>query len=149
VVQNLDGKDVGRLRESIRLLARKLGFLDKAEASCCGVTFSQCHALVEIGRAGSISVNELADLLGLDKSTMSRTVNNLVEQGLVTRELDPGDRRYVRIGLTEGGRKVFSRIESGMSDYFQSVYNNIPETKRAQVLESLEILLWAMTDRCC
>jgi DNA-binding MarR family transcriptional regulator len=80
---------------------------------------------------------------------MSRTVNNLVVQGFVTRELEPEDRRYVRIELTEAGRKVFSSIESRMSDYFQGVYNNIPETKRAQVLESLGILLRAMTDKCC
>jgi hypothetical protein len=40
------------LREVIRLLERKLGLLDELEASCCGVTFSQCHAVVEIGRHG-------------------------------------------------------------------------------------------------
>ncbi|HBG22772.1 MAG TPA: MarR family transcriptional regulator, partial [Peptococcaceae bacterium] len=61
------------------------------------MTYSQCHTLVEIGRKRCLSINELADLLGLDKSTMSRTVNTMVEQGLVTREPDPADRRYVNI----------------------------------------------------
>jgi DNA-binding MarR family transcriptional regulator len=67
---------------------------------------AQCHAVVEIGRAGGISLAELAGLLNLDSSTMSRTVNNLVNSGYVIRELDPKDRRYVTIELTENGRTV-------------------------------------------
>ncbi|HBF35883.1 MAG TPA: MarR family transcriptional regulator, partial [Firmicutes bacterium] len=67
------------LREIVRILERKLGVLDDLQSSCCGVTFAQCHAIVEIGRARKISLNDLADILGLDKSTMSRTINNLVE----------------------------------------------------------------------
>src|SRR5208337_1145786 len=92
--------NLSRLRECVRLLARKLGLLEKSEASCCGVTLSQCHAIVEIGRADSISVIDLATMLGLDKSTMSRTINNLVEMDLVTREVVPDNRRLLSIGLT-------------------------------------------------
>lgn len=71
------------LRELIRILVRDLGILEKSDASCCGVTITQCHAVVEIGRKGKISLVDLAGLLGLDKSTMSRTINNLVESDLV------------------------------------------------------------------
>lgn len=143
-------KDAEALRNVIRLLERKLGILDMVESSCCGVTFAQCHAIVEIGRVGTISLNDLADMLGLDKSTMSRTINNLVNNDLVLREIDPEDRRFVKIGLTEKGSKAFQEIEAGMNNYFNRIYLAIPETKRDQVLESLEILLSALGDneRC-
>jgi len=131
------------------VLTRKLGLLEKSEASCCGVTLSQCHAVVEIGRVGSISVNNLAGILGLDKSTMSRTVNNLVEQGLVTRETDPEDRRYLSIGLTDQGRQLFVNIESGMEQFYQDAFKAIPPEKREQVLESLEILVKSLPNKCC
>ncbi|TEB12184.1 MarR family winged helix-turn-helix transcriptional regulator [Pelotomaculum propionicicum] len=131
------------------MLTRKLGLLEKSEASCCGVTLSQCHAVVEIGRVGSISVNNLAGILGLDKSTMSRTVNNLVEQGLVTRETDPEDRRYLSIGLTDQGRQLFVNIESGMEQFYQDAFKAIPPEKREQVLESLEILVKSLPNKCC
>lgn len=131
------------------MLTRKLGLLEKSEASCCGVTLSQCHAVVEIGRVGSISVNNLASVLGLDKSTMSRTINNLVEQGLVTREPDPGDRRYLSIGLTDQGRELFVNIEGNMKQYYQDTYKSIPIDKREQILESLEILVKSLPNKCC
>ena len=136
-------------REIVRRLERKLGLLNDLEASCCGVTFSQCHAIVEIGRAGSISLNDLAEVLTLDKSTMSRTINNLVTNDLTSREIDPKDRRYVTIQLTESGQQAFQAIEEGMAEFFANVYQSIPENKREQVVDSLTILLDALAENDC
>ncbi|MCX7745864.1 MAG: MarR family transcriptional regulator [Clostridia bacterium] len=139
-----------QLRELISLLERKFVFLEKSVLSCCGITFAQCHAIIEIGRATSISLNDLADLLNLDKSTMSRTVNNLVTDHLAEREIDPDDRRYVTIKLTENGKKIFEGIEVSMDLYFKKVYESILEDKRQQVIESLQILLDAIgNNNCC
>ena len=138
------------LRELIRVLVRNLGILEKGDATCCGVTISQCHAIVEIGRAEEISLNELAELLTLDKSTMSRTINNLVESALVVRKLHPEDRRYVTIKLTDEGTKIFKNIEEGMKQYFNTIFNSIPESKREQVLDSLKLLIKAVSEnKCC
>ena len=130
----------GLLRELIRILVRDLGILEKSDASCCGISLAQCHAIVEIGRKEKISLVDLSGLLGLDKSTMSRTINNLVESDFVLRESDMENRRYVIIQLTEKGRSVFKDIEDSMETYYRGIFNAIPESKRYQVLESLELL---------
>ncbi len=138
------------LRELIRILVRDLGVLEKSDASCCGVSLAQCHAIVEIGRKEKISLVDLASLLGLDKSTMSRTINNLVESDLVLRELDMENRRYVIIQLTEKGSSVFRNIEESMDEYYKSIFNSIPENKRIQVMESLQLLTNAVEiNKCC
>ena len=137
------------LRELLRILVRKLGILEKSDASCCGVTISQCHALVEIGRAGKISLIDLAELLGLDKSTISRTINNLVDAEIVKRETDPENRRYISIQLTDKGTEVFKSIEDNMFAYYSSIFRSIPEDKRNQVLESLQILVQSVKDNNC
>ena len=129
------------LRELLRILVRILGILEKSDSSCCGVTIAQCHAIVEIGRIKKISMIELADLLGLDKSTMSRTINNLVEAGLVKRDIDTENRRYISIQLTDQGIEVFESIENSMYRYYSDIFKSIPEDKRNQVLDSLEILV--------
>lgn len=129
------------LRELLRILVRNLGILEKSDASCCGVTIAQCHAIVEIGRINKISLIELADLLGLDKSTMSRTINNLVEAGLVKRDIDAENRRYISIQLSDQGTEVFVSIENSMYRYYSDIFKSIPEDKRNQVLDSLEVLV--------
>ncbi|MPM14797.1 hypothetical protein SDC9_61161 [bioreactor metagenome] len=135
---------IKNLRESIRQMERKLGILEESEVSCHGISLAQCHALVEIGRAKSISLIELSELLNLDSSTMSRTVNNLVNNGMVERELDSSDRRYVTIKLTENGLEKFKGIEDNMNLYFTNIFESIPSEKQEQVLESLQILITAI-----
>lgn len=138
------------LRDLIRLLERKLGLLNDNEMSCCHVTMAQCHAIIEIGREKAISLNKLSELLTLDSSTMSRTVNNLVKSDLVTRELDPQDRRCVSISLTAEGREIYESIENTMNEYYKSIFSCIPDTKKEQVMDSLQILLDAIDrSKCC
>lgn len=146
----MDKKGFTTLRELTRALVRRLGLLEKNDASCCGVTVTQCHAIVEIGRKDKVSLVELADLLGVYKSTMSRTVDSLVEAELAIRHLDAENRRYVVIQLTEKGRDVLRKIEESMDNYFGSIVNSIPEEKREQVLESLILLADAVQlNKCC
>jgi DNA-binding MarR family transcriptional regulator len=146
----VDKKESHYLRELIRVLVRNLGILEESEATCCGTTVSQCHAIVEIGRAKDISLNELSDLLVLDKSTMSRTINKLVDSGLAIRELHPEDRRYISIKLTDEGIMIFNNIESSMERYYQSIFSSVPEDKREQVLESLQLIgNAAKQNKCC
>lgn len=142
--------EVKQLRELIRVLERKLGILEDSEMSCCGLTLAQCHALVEIGRAKRISLIDLANTIGLDTSTMSRTVNNLVTKKMAKRELDPSDRRYITIQLTAAGNLSFHEIETSMEAYFQKIYEAIAEKDRQNVIDSLSVLLAAMEDlNCC
>lgn len=135
-----------KLRQDLVNLVRSLSLLEKSEASCCGITLAQCHAIVEIGRAGEIYLNKLADLLKLDKSTMSRTVDNLVNQGYVTREIDPENRKYIKIRLTDKGYDTFNSTEESMKIYYRNVLNSIAEEKRDLVSEGLELLLDAIKD---
>jgi DNA-binding MarR family transcriptional regulator len=146
----MENKESHYLRELIRVLVRNLGILEESEATCCGTTVSQCHAIVEIGRAEDISLNELAEILALDKSTMSRTINKLVDSSLAVREIHPEDRRYVSIKLTNDGMKVFENIENSMEQYYKSIFSSIPEEKREQVLESLQLIIdAAKQNKCC
>lgn len=145
----MQSSNVVQLREMIRQIERRLGILDERELSCCGVSMAQCHALVEIGRAGQISLNELAELLNLDNSTMSRTVNNLVVRELACRDIDPQDRRYITISLTEAGASMHRSIEKGMTIYYGNILNGIPAEKQEQVLESLQLLLESFKKNLC
>lgn len=139
-----------RLREMMRLLVRKLGFLERGEASCCNITISQCHALIELGRAGRLSLVDLAANLNLDKSTVSRSVDNLVGQGLLLRETDPEDRRFVTLRLTEQGESTYREMETRMENFFQDIIDAIPEEKREQVIDSVHCLTEAVHgSNCC
>lgn len=141
-----DANSAEIFREIIKTCVRKLGLLQKADAACCGITVAQCHTLVEIGRANGLSLNELSESLTLDKSTMSRTVDNLVKTGLVERQTDNEDRRYTKLTLTAEGTEIVKVINSGMEEYFERVLSAIPKEKCEAAMEVLPYLLTAVKD---
>ena len=142
--------EIRHLKGHLQSIVRILSLLDYNEKSCCGITLAQCHALVEIGEADTLSLNDLAGRMSLDKSTLSRTVNHLVTQGYCVREEDPGDRRYLSIRLTDVGVALYERVKYGIEEYFEAIYHAIPEEKREQVLESVDLLAQAIANtQCC
>lgn len=126
-------------RENTRRLEMNLGNINKSDCCCCGISDTQCFILVEIGRKPDISVKELAGILRLDKSGISRMVEELVQKEFVERKPSKEDRRYVVLNLTAKGSERFNQIENNMNIKFKSILDRIPEEKRNQVIEALEL----------
>lgn len=142
------------LREKLRLLERESSDPFESDSGCCGLTLGQCHTLLEIGGKGEISLVDLATNLGLDTSTLSRTVNGLVFLGLVNRLTNEKDRRYISISLTDQGRKVFAEIDQTFNNYFSGVLELIPAEKRVAIIECISLFADALrkyndSSGCC
>ena len=136
--------NINLFREMMRRLQREAGWQMKSDASCCGVTVAQCHALLEVEKNGEISLVDLADRLGLDNSTLSRTVDSMVQEKLVERRANPHDRRYISIILTERGKEICNGINQTFNRYYSGVLDLVPEGKRSQVMESVNLLAAAL-----
>jgi DNA-binding MarR family transcriptional regulator len=74
------------------------------------VSASEARALIELMSARGIAQGELANLLGLEKSTVSRLAAGLERKGWIRRGRDDTNQRYVRLYLTEHGRDVATRV---------------------------------------
>lgn len=127
------------LREKTRILECHLGNINKTDSCCCGISEPECFVLVEIGRKPNISVKELAEILRLDKSGVSRTVEELVQKDYVERKPSTEDRRFVVLNLTLKGKERFEKIENDMNRKFKEILDKIPVDKREQVIEALEL----------
>jgi DNA-binding MarR family transcriptional regulator len=74
------------------------------------VSASEARALIELVAARGIAQGELAALLGLDKSTVSRLAAGLERKGWVRRGRDEDNQRYLRLYLTPQGGEVAARV---------------------------------------
>lgn len=142
-----------RLRGLLVDLTRAMQLLEKSEVGCCGIGLSQCHLLLEVHRREEgASPSELAPVLGLDLSTVSRVADGLVRQGFLRREADPQDRRRAVLLLTDKGRKLAGTIDGNMRAYTRAVLEQIPPERRPAVLECLGLLVAAVQQSrrgCC
>ncbi len=133
----MDIQRIRFLREKLRQLEREISSPFRPDAGCCGLTLAQCHTLLEVGYRKEVSLIELAGSIGLDASTLSRTIQGLVVLGLVNRLADEKDRRCVAISLTEHGRRVFTEIESTFNDYFDGILELIPVDQREAMVDTI------------
>ena len=92
--------------------------------------FSLIALLKALAHRGALRLTDLAAVLDLDASTVSRHVRTLEERGLVARTTDPDDGRATRLALTDDGRE---RLEAGAA------------RRRALIAELLED--WTPEDR--
>jgi DNA-binding MarR family transcriptional regulator len=138
------GISIREFRRSLRTLEQEVGLSMASETGCCGVTLAQCHMLLEVEQRGQTSVTELAALLELDKSTMSRTVDTMCRAGILNRETDPANRRQQVISLTAEGKGKSDRINSLCDVSYTRLFDFIPAEKRSMVVESAALLAHAM-----
>ncbi|WP_206615581.1 MarR family winged helix-turn-helix transcriptional regulator [Solirhodobacter olei] len=83
-----------------------------AELSPLGLTEATWLPLLFLHREGPVRQVELADYLGLDRSSVVRLIDNLSRQGLVERQDDPADRRAKLVVVTEAAADILRTAEA-------------------------------------
>ncbi len=130
---------IKQFREYTRQLECHLSSMNNSDCCCCGINKTQCFLVVEIGRKPGISVKELADILHMDKSGVSRSIEELVQMDFVERNPSKEDRRFVTLHLLPKGLERFEKIEHDMYLKFKDVFEQIPSDKQEQVIEALKL----------
>ena len=74
-----------------------------------GLNVARYRALSVVVRFDLCGMSELAEFSAVDRTTMTRTVDQLVKAGLVERETPSADRRQVLLRVTSAGRAVNQR----------------------------------------
>jgi DNA-binding MarR family transcriptional regulator len=109
-----------------------------------GVSPQQYRMLKLIGAGGERSAR-LAEKLAVAKPTLTSTADSLVSAGLATRQAEPGDRRVVRLFLTEAGQAAIERADAAYAAWFGSLLDHTG--RRAEILSDFLLLDEAMTER--
>lgn len=106
-----DATLVNDIRAASRCMVRELGFMASTLAAT-QYSASAVHALLEIEARGSITAAQLAEFLGLDKSSVSRMVAKLVKNGEVDEQPCTDDARAKQLLLTAHGSRTVADIHA-------------------------------------
>jgi DNA-binding MarR family transcriptional regulator len=72
----------------------------------------------------SLRVTDLAELLGVDPPTVTRKIQQLEREQLVSRHPDPDDRRAFRISLTPAGKASLKSVMKARREWFERLVVN-------------------------
>lgn len=105
-----------------------------------GLNAPRLSALATVASAGPVSLAELADAERVRAPTMSRLVEALVREGLVTRECVPTDRRSVRIAATPTGRALLAEARRKRLRPLADQMQKLGDSERRALHRGVELL---------
>jgi DNA-binding MarR family transcriptional regulator len=100
----------------------------------------QFRALVFVNFSEDRSVSAMAEHLGLSLPATSRTVDLLVQRGLLERRSVAGDRRRVALSLTAQGRTTYQRARRATLAAIAGRFASLDPAERALVSQAMQLL---------
>jgi len=141
-----------RAAEAVRDLDHHVGYWLRAVSNAVhrrfeaalnehGVSVAQWVALRRLYEMDSVSLNEAAKLIGIDQSSASRLLERLVLKDLIKREVDPADRRAVKIRLSPAARKLVPVLAKAADENDQYFFDKLTGNDKRHLLATLKTLI--------
>ncbi len=147
-------RELYKFRQSMRTMERLLSSNIKADVDCCGIKLNECHILMELDGKSLVQISDLSEILGMDKSLLSRTIDTMVRNGYILRMENPEDRRQKNLTLSHKGLEMNRKINSLMNAKYAEILKDLDDETTVKAIESMEFLnsLFSSLDRssiCC
>lgn len=140
----MDQSSLESFRGNIRVLELILADLAKISAFTGGISITQFHIVYALMERKSCSMVDLADALSIEKSKVSRTIDQLVKKNLVNRDIDPDNRRYSVVSLTSKGMKLTKDMNKSHNALFQKTLKNLSQSQKKAFLAAFDQFVQAL-----
>jgi DNA-binding MarR family transcriptional regulator len=96
--------------------------------------------LAETLQRGPSTQKALGEAVEIDRTSMVLIIDNLERMNLVTRTVDPDDRRALRVTVTPAGRRALDKARDAIKAVECALLEHIPRPSRASLLRALQSL---------
>ncbi|MBL7887235.1 MAG: MarR family transcriptional regulator [Flavobacterium sp.] len=97
-------------------------------------------ALLSIDKEEGTPSTYISNRMGMEPTSLTRTLKTLEEKGLITRQKNPEDGRGVLIYLTDLGKKMREQSRNTVLKFNEVVKQNIAEEKLKHFMEVAEVI---------
>ncbi|MCB9267070.1 MAG: MarR family transcriptional regulator [Lewinellaceae bacterium] len=106
-----------------------------------GVSVDQWVVLKQISENNGSSQVEIGSSTVKDAPTTTRIIDQLVNKNLVSKQLDPEDRRRYMVFVTEKGRQLIERLIPVVQEYRQIPVQGFSAAEHKQLVGLLQRML--------
>jgi len=107
---------------------------------------AQARLLSTIDAHGEARICDLAAVDHCSQPTMTTQVRRLEDAGLVTRMVDPGDARAVRIQITSQGLQTLNRVRADRASAIEPQLGNLKASDRETLVDAVTVLRRLLDD---
>lgn len=103
-----------------------------------GLVTSHGDILCELFENGKLSMKDLTEKIGRDKSTVTVLVDKLLKHGYVDKARDDEDNRIVFVTLTKKGEELQPMFETISKELIATAYKEISQEEKERLIETLK-----------
>ncbi len=104
-------------------------------------------ALLSIDREEGTPSSSISSRMGMEATSLTRTLRSLEEKGLITREKNPDDGRGVLIYLTDLGKEKRELSKTTVLKFNETIKNNITPEKLKHFMEVSDMINELIIDK--
>lgn len=116
-----------------------------AALEALGLSLPKWRTMSVISRLSGCTMNELAEFTTIDRTTLTRTADQLIDAGLVTRCGNPNDRRIVRLEMTDAGQAAFEQALVEMRRFNRTALEGVAIEDQDHLRDTLRAVLANIT----
>ena len=83
----------------------------------------------------------MGDHLGVSSAAARQMLDRLVQQDLILRSEDPGDRRGKQIVLTDKGHRILKEANRARTSWLEDVFEHLTPDDKDQIVLALDTLI--------
>jgi DNA-binding MarR family transcriptional regulator len=117
------------------------------EAAKYGATMATGFALLSIDKDKGTPSTALGPKMGMEATSLTRTLKSMEEKGLIIRKKNPEDGRGVLIYLTEFGKEKRELSRTNVLKFNEKVKQNVTEDQLRNFTEVAEVISELILDK--
>ncbi|MEE9449106.1 MAG: MarR family transcriptional regulator [Ignavibacteriaceae bacterium] len=108
------------------------------------LTQSEFRCLRLFGKNENLNNKHIAERMNLSPSRLTRIIDGLVKKAYINREIDPNDRRNMRVNLSRRGKQLVQQLNKAYVDIHNEILEDIDASQHEPIITSMDHLLSAL-----
>lgn len=109
-----------------------------------GLTQAEFRCLRLFGTDESLNNKTIAERMNLSPSRLTRIIDGLVKKRYIRRNIDPNDRRNMKVNLSKKGKSLVQQLNKAYVDIHEEILLDIDPSQHEQLIVAMTHLLEAL-----
>ncbi len=105
-----------------------------------GIAHTEWRVMAVLGVSGGVSAAHVAEKTAMDKVAVSRAINNMIKNNLISRSFADDDKRRSVLSLSKKGKKRYEKIVPLVRDYEKKLLAGLGEADQEKLDDILKKL---------
>jgi DNA-binding MarR family transcriptional regulator len=109
-----------------------------------GLTQTEFRCLRYFGTNECMSNKQISQRMKLTQGRLTRIIDSLINKKYMMREIDSGDRRFMRVNLSENGISLVQKLNNDYADIHRDILSGIEVHQQKPLLAAMSNLVSAL-----